>query len=512
MTDESAASETPDGSVRAALQRFAERHLTLHAVWVVALIGSLAIVLLLKSIQPNDFWWHVRMGQLILERGTIPTTDEFTFTRAGDTWVNQAWLMQVFLYLTFQAGGAAAVLFAHALTITGAFVLLLLAVRGEHRGRAAPAAVVLAATVGAVNWAVRPQSASFLGMGALIYLIESHRRGARRRFWLTVPLFAIWANAHGSFIFGVAILGLYVSTRLAVHARKALGGGLNGDDRSEAIQLATVGLLSVAALALNPEGPIGIGRYVVSFAEPGTVTRYGTEFARLDPLAPDGVLVLGSAIFLAALARKRWREVAIDQWLAVFVLLALTLWARRVAPWYGFALATPLSILIAPWFAARPSRGSPAVNAAIIGVIVVAVAVAIPSWREAMPRLPVPLLSEQTPIEATSVLCEQLPDDARVYQDFAFASYQEWACPRLLVFSDTRLELYPIEQWADYFLIAGAFDGWEDTLDSYSVSHLFLSQERQRGIIEQARASDCWRSLYRDDRAEIFEGLCLDRA
>ena len=419
--------------------------------------------------------------------------------------------MQVFLYLTFDAGGAAAVLFAHTLTITTAFVLVLMAASGERRGRAAPVAVVVAAAIGAINWAVRPQSASFLGMGVLIYLIESHRRGARGRFWLVVPLFAIWANAHGVFIFGLAVLGLYVSTRLSAHALKALGEGLNADDRSEVTQLAAAGSLSVAVLALNPQGPIGIGRYVVGFAEPGTVTRYVTEFARLDALTPDGALVLGSAILLAVLARKRWREVAIDQWLTVLVLLALTVWARRVAPWYGFALATPLSILIAPWFAARPSRGSPTANAAIITVIAMTVIVVMPFWRDAVPRLPASLLSGRTPVEATSVLCDRLPDDAHVYQDFAFASYQEWACPRLPVFSDTRLELYPFEQWADYFVVAGGLDGWEETLNSYGISHLFLSHERQRGAIAQARASDCWRSLYRDDRAEIFEGLCLDR-
>ena len=94
----------------------------------------------------------------------------------------------------------------------------------------------------------------------------------------------------------------------------------------------------------------------------------------------------------------------------------------------------------------------------------------MPFWRDAVPRLPASLLSGRTPVEATSVLCDRLPDDARVYQDFAFASYQEWACPRLPVFSDTRLELYPFEQWADYFVVAGGLDGLGG--DAQFVRHL----------------------------------------
>ncbi len=51
--------------------------------------GSLMAILQAKQLNPGDVWWHLRIGQQIVERGAIPTTDEFTFTRAGEVWVNR---------------------------------------------------------------------------------------------------------------------------------------------------------------------------------------------------------------------------------------------------------------------------------------------------------------------------------------------------------------------------------------------------------------------------------------
>ena len=46
----------------------------------------------------TDTWWHLRSGQLILETHTIPTTDPFSHTRAGQAWIDHSWLAQIFWY------------------------------------------------------------------------------------------------------------------------------------------------------------------------------------------------------------------------------------------------------------------------------------------------------------------------------------------------------------------------------------------------------------------------------
>ena len=98
---------------------------TLRNLWLWFVPWGLFVRLCLSTIAPNDFWWHVRTGQLILQTRAIPTIDLFTYTQPGAPWINQAWLMQVALAQLMAWGGVPLVIFAHALTITAGYTLIL---------------------------------------------------------------------------------------------------------------------------------------------------------------------------------------------------------------------------------------------------------------------------------------------------------------------------------------------------------------------------------------------------
>jgi len=60
--------------------------------------GILLFGLLAMTARPAldpDLWWHLRTGQWIVETGTVPHTDPFSFTRAGQPWVSHEWLSEV---------------------------------------------------------------------------------------------------------------------------------------------------------------------------------------------------------------------------------------------------------------------------------------------------------------------------------------------------------------------------------------------------------------------------------
>ena len=496
-----------------AVREFAGRRLTLHTVWVVVVLAGIFVFVEQGPIQPNDFWWQLRLGELAVETRSIPSVEPFGFTIADQQWLNQPWLAQIALYAAFAAGGAAAVLLLHGLTITAGYGLVLLAVRPRHYGRAGALAVLVGAAAGSMNWGVRPQSFAFLLFGALIYAIERHRGGDRRWLWLVVPLFFVWANTHGTFVYGVAVLGIYIAARLAALALSVRRGEATRAQRREGATLAAVGLLALAALAVTPLGPVGLVRYLL--VQSGPVTRNLGEWQQLGIAGRDGVAVLGSVLLLAALSWRRRRLLSVDQWLTLALALLLTLYIRRAAAWYGLVLIPPLATLLAARLGSRPGmrggaeegRGDPRLNGALIAAAVAAALLTVPFWRSALPGSN-PLIDRQTPVAATAVLCDRLPADARVFQHFAFASYQSWACPRLPVFVDSRLYPFPFEQWDDYLTVTTAGDDWEVVLDRYEITHLFLSTQRQGAAIVAARASDCWRAVYSDAVAEIFERAC----
>ena len=482
--------------------RFIETHLTLDLVWWVLLPALLLVFQWRNIVQPNDFWWHVRVGQLTLEQGSIPRTDLFSFTHAGETWVNQAWLMQVWLYLQLRLGGLPLVIFLHGLAIAAGYACLQAAL--DRGGRPLGPALITfaAAAIGVRNMAVRPQTVSFLFMGLLVLLLERSGQGRRRALWLLPPLFALWANCHGAFIFGLAYLGLHLGGRALEAARARTWAA----ERRDLIALALATVASAAALALTPEGPAGLVTYVLGFVRAPQTVNMNQEFVPLSARQLDGAaLFLGLLALTVGLARGKGRLRA-RHWLPLLVLTAGALWAVRVAPWAGFALAPALADLyLSPGSGAPRRAGKPALNLALLTVLAAALLYVLPWLRPVLHPFALDTWDAgKTPTAAVDHLCRTVPAGTRGYQDQGFASYLIYACPALPTFVDTRIELFPLEQWQDYLAVAaGRFDG-EEILERYGVDYLLFSVKDQKDAIRAAEASAHWRETYRDEEAVVF--------
>lgn len=498
------------------------KFLTLSTIWWWVVPVTIFCVSILQPVKPNDFWWHIRTGQIILSTGHIPTIDAFSFTRTGEIWINQSWLMQITLYVLYRigagpidlvgnlanSGGLALVLLAHAIWITIGYSLVLLTVGRRLGIRVAAVATFLGVTLGLSDWAVRPQSVSFLFFGILIYLIEEHRAGQTRKLWWTVPLFALWVNSHGGFIFGVGALGFYVLGQLWIFWRSHMPKS----NRRSMFALAANGLLTLVALSLNPQGPIGIINYVLSFFRSDVTIQLNSEFVPLTLRQTNGLLLFGVLLFLVfCLLRTRWR-LQPYQVISLLAFLTLALYTQRGLPWLGIImipiLADGLNHL---WTGNKTIHpGKAGLNGAILVIFGLSVLMALPWWRGSLP-LPQEkrvLASINTPQAATAFLCRQADTTERpirVYQHFAFASYQIWACPDLPVFIDTRIEMYDGRIWTDYFAISeGRFD-WTSVAKDHGITHLFLDPLEQPQAIRAAQSNICWSQTYQDDVAVIFE-------
>src|SRR5678816_4576252 len=75
-------------------------------------LRPLAAALTLQDIRSEDYWWHLRTGQLILETGAVPTADPYTYTVPGARWIDIHWLFQVAIFSLYTVGGHAAVIVA----------------------------------------------------------------------------------------------------------------------------------------------------------------------------------------------------------------------------------------------------------------------------------------------------------------------------------------------------------------------------------------------------------------
>src|SRR5262245_33547518 len=136
-----------------------------------------------------DFWWHLKTGEVIVTTGSLPRTDEFSFTAAGTPTAPHAWLAQVVYYLVYFAGGFPLLIALN----TALLVVALLPVYGlcleaaDGRIRPPALAALVPATVLAAFGAMRPQVFSFPLLAFFFWVVAGYK--SRRRDWLwTLPV------------------------------------------------------------------------------------------------------------------------------------------------------------------------------------------------------------------------------------------------------------------------------------------------------------------------------------
>ena len=121
----------------------------------------------------SDLFWHLRAGEATLESGRPLLVDTFSFTRAGQAWINHSWLSQLGIALLFRAGGYLALGTAMALLASLSMVLVYAQCDGPEAIKAF--SLVLAGVVASVVWVARPQLLSLVLVALVGYLIYLYK-------------------------------------------------------------------------------------------------------------------------------------------------------------------------------------------------------------------------------------------------------------------------------------------------------------------------------------------------
>lgn len=186
-----------------------------RAVGVGALFLVCAAFGVLEVHSSTDTWIGLAGGREILHSPKFPTQDTFSFTVTGQVWLNQNWLTHAWQYWMYERFGPDSVIYGTWGMSASIFALVLLAC--YWRSGSWVAAGIAASLVGlGCRDFLSPRPATtgyfcFAAQWALLCALEG--QGPRRRIWpivLMLPVLMIWGAAHGSFIFGYAVLGLYV--------------------------------------------------------------------------------------------------------------------------------------------------------------------------------------------------------------------------------------------------------------------------------------------------------------
>src|SRR5262249_2219112 len=86
---------------------FAVRFVLILAIYALPLVVALRPVGI--PVCDPDLWWHLRVGEWVVEHRAVPTTDPFSAYGQGKAWVAYSWLYEVLLYGLYSAIGLAGV-------------------------------------------------------------------------------------------------------------------------------------------------------------------------------------------------------------------------------------------------------------------------------------------------------------------------------------------------------------------------------------------------------------------
>ena len=390
------------------------------AAWIAAVL-MLALVLFSPAVlNDGDTFSHIATGQWMIGHATFPTADPFSFTKAGAPWVAHEWLAELLLACAFLAAGWCGVV-----VLTAAAAAAAMFLQAQFLARRLPAQVVLLVLVAAVacitpEMLARPHILALPVFVAWVAGVVGARDKGCAPPWRLLPLLCLWANLHGGFIIGIAlVVALAAEAVLAEpaewwRAARAWGGFF---------------VASVAVCLLTPYGFAGL---VQPFRLSGLpeLSHIGewqpTDFSTLQPL--ELLILIGLYLGLGRGARLPPVRLLI-----LLGLLHMALQHTRHLLLIGvigpILVAGPLGA-VWPDAVPGPARRLLAACGAVILVGLVLARLALPIVRTDGPTAPITALAHvPAKLRAQPVL-----------NDYAFGGYLIFAGVR--PFIDARAELF----------------------------------------------------------------------
>lgn len=493
--------------------------LRLDHLWVVLAVCLVGGFVSLVPTKPNDFWWHLKAGELVAMSG-IPTTNLFAWTLPAEhPYIYQSWLGEWLFYLLFQIGGLPMTIFGRNLLATLAFGLVAWEARLRSGSwRLAALVVVLAGAMTINNLNARTQNWSWLPFMGTLMILSGYAAGRLGPRWLLgLPLIMVfWVNAHGAFVMGLLVAGAFVvgeTLRRWLRQPRALSWAL-----LQRLYLAVAGM--VAATMVNPLGP-GVFGYVASLLGDDASQGLINEWQPPNPQTPAGMFfVIGVLVLIAAFALAR-RRPSISEVILVCGLGWQAFMGARYVVWFGMA-AMPLvaQSLAAPRPILNSATPSPA-RAGNLANLILALAL-VGGWGTLQPwfkwRLPLPteyqaifvempgapqIFSADTPVAAVEAL-RNVPCAGPIFNEMGYGSYMAWALyPQAQSFIDPRVELFPLEQWRDYVAITRGQDALAK-LDQYGIACVLLDVHLQPALSSALAEASIWERTYQDAQSEIW--------
>tara|TARA_R110002095_G_scaffold1297_2_gene6836 strand:- start:113059 stop:114768 length:1710 start_codon:yes stop_codon:yes gene_type:complete len=493
----------------------------------------------------SDIWGHVSYGDWIISNQSLPEYDPFLSLAQGVRCIDAAWLSQILLAKANTAFGVRGLSNLFALTVFATHVLFWFAfyLKSGRVGLSTLASVLLVVIASSRIAIIRPEIFGTFCVALLLVIMawsekydstktgliagddpDSLEKQAQKTpkallfsLYLGIPLiFLAWANLHGSFVVGLAIMGLqFLGRVLEVGWRTRSLVEICKDKWVRRWLVVTE--LSVCGALLNP---YQIDLFLNSLTFPRNPNLKDVlEWEPLEFRDAEGILFCFAWVLMLALYRHSRVTIRTADVLRVGLLSLATIIGVRMIGWFSVVFVYAMVPHLANVTSGRTQKSQSLTKGATEKIpfwakkspLVTAFCVLFLWFGFAFSNIATPLFggtprsldkvySEGTPRKLTEFLRTHPPRN-QVWNPQWWGDWLVWDGPAgMNVFMTTNaVHLSPQRVWKDYLGIARASRGWQSVAEKYDVSTFIVHKEKQVKLDEEVRKLKGFQVVYEDD-------------
>lgn len=451
-------------------------------------IGYVIVLFARRLLNDADTYWHIAAGMWVLQHHSIPHVDPFSYTFSGMPWVAHEWLSEVLMALAYRAGawGGVLVLFGAAAATTCGVLARYLA-RWLDQPAATFVLVLCLACVGG-SLLARPHLLALTVLSVWTIGLLSAKDDGAAPSTLMLPLMAIWANLHASFVFGFA-LAVLIGFEAVVEA---------GSRRAPVARRWALFLVAmIGASLLTPNGWHGLvfPFQLMRLATISNIAEWApTSFQKFQPLE-------GALLALLYVSFSRNVRLPIGRLIIVLGLLYLALTHARHQMLAGvvgaIVLAKPLGQAFDGVDGAANRRTICRTDQRWIFAAVAFIALST------VVRLTHPLERTDDPVSPVTALDHVPPEIKKepVLNSYDFGGYLIFR--HVKPFIDGRADLYGDEYISAYLAaLAPNRSAFARIVGKYRIQWVILAAGSP--AVDMIASLSYWRRLYADDVAAVY--------
>jgi len=481
-------------------------------------ISMFMLLMTLLPLTDFDYFWHLKTGEYIVKLGALPQGDIFSFTHLNQPWVLHEWLFEVALYGMFVWLGPFGIkLLTSSLSMAALAVTYLTLKRFSASPSIAFGLLLAACMPFGLGIAPRPQLVTYVFFASFLCVLLHYKYFQATRHLFMLPLLmVIWVNAHGGYLVGIMLCGLFVvcewANYLIFYAR-------DSKRQHQLRQLTIAAAVTTIASAINPEffghwlypfqvAGMDVTRQISEWKSPG-FQDWGTRSYLLIvlmffigytymPRKPDLTeLVIPTFFMLLGFIAIRHVPLAI---LALMPFIAIALARGNLADACAAWHRTKLWQLYKKWIGGgkQVNHEEHWLNWLSLLVIALGLTAYYPVYNARIENQ----INAILPVKAADFI-KSTGISGHMFNSYNFGGYLIYRLyPDQKVFIDGRADMYGDDFVNEYMKIAKVQPGWEMAFDKYDIDYVITGLNEPLSQLLRVRGD--FRLVYADGHHSVL--------